>query len=144
MHFILLKHAPCGELIVGEKEAIKSKKRGYYWENRSLLHFLQILTDNYLEDFLLEQKTWITRFFQQGCCELMFVFFQPHSLIADKKQKINKKSPSKANCPPPPQTAAEAASLPDAWPLWTAADLNYCNQRMKSNQQPCMSRWQNA
>lgn len=29
-------------------------------------------------------------------------------------------------------------------PLWPTADLNYCNQRMKSNQHPCMSCWQNA
>lgn len=29
-------------------------------------------------------------------------------------------------------------------PLWPAADLNYCNQWMNSNQQPCMSCWQNA
>lgn len=90
---------------------------------------------------------WITPFFPHSCfCELIlhvWLFFHPHPLVSDNESKsLSRRSCTSSS---PRQSSSSSSSQPARRrPLWPTADLNYCNQWMKSNQQPCMCCWQNA
>lgn len=100
---------------------------------QSIIFFQSVSLE--LQDFLSVKNTWITW--------ISSFSGTIHSFLTTKK------SLSKPKCTLPTPLQHSSSSSSGSQParrraLWPTADLNYCNQWMKSNQQPCMSCWQNA
>lgn len=90
----------------------------------------------HLLDFQIRQHESLASFFLSK-----YMCFQPHSLTSNKE----KKNPHAKWASPPRQSSSSSGfHAARHRSLWPGAGLNYCNQRMNSNQQPCMSCWQNA